>query len=131
VQVVKHDHQPRESIKFLGQEQTSYPKKNWSSVMLMNCARCTALTPEYVNTASGLDLHRFNWLPDEALVGGLPRRWNHLVDYDDEVAVSEVSVLHYTTGGPWFEPFANCGYAAEWREEQCRMLGGPHIPGMA
>lgn len=131
VQVVKHDHQPRETKKFLGQPQTSYPKKNWSSVMLMNCARCTALTPEYVNSASGLDLHRFNWLESESLVGELPHRWNHLVDYDEEVPASEVSVLHYTIGGPWFEPYADCGYAAEWRAEQGRMLGGPHIPFMA
>jgi len=26
--------------------------------MLMNCERCTALTPEFVNTASGLELHQ-------------------------------------------------------------------------
>ena len=29
--VVKHDHVPRETTKFLGQPQTAYPKKNWSS----------------------------------------------------------------------------------------------------
>jgi hypothetical protein len=57
VQVVKHNHVPKEDTKFLGATQTKYNKKNWSSVMLMNCERCTALTPEYVNTASGLELH--------------------------------------------------------------------------
>jgi lipopolysaccharide biosynthesis glycosyltransferase len=117
VQVVKHDHQPRESVKFLGQPQTSYPKKNWSSVMLLNCAKCTALTPKYVNTASGLDLHRFNWLGGEHLIGEIPHRWNHLVDYDEDLPPEEVSVLHYTSGGPWFAGFANCGYADEWRRE--------------
>lgn len=122
VQVVQHDHRPRESTKFLGQVQTSYPKKNWSSVMLMNCARCTALTPDYVNTASGLDLHRFNWLEDEKLVGTLPHRWNHLVDYDPELSLDQVSSLHFTIGGPWFPDFANCGYADAWRSELERML---------
>ena len=50
---VQHDHQPSETQKFLGEVQSAYPKKNWSSLMLLNCSRCTALTPEYVNTASG------------------------------------------------------------------------------
>jgi lipopolysaccharide biosynthesis glycosyltransferase len=38
VQVVKHDHVPKEKIKFLGQPQSKYDKKNWSSVMLFNNA---------------------------------------------------------------------------------------------
>ncbi|NJN39803.1 MAG: glycosyltransferase, partial [Gammaproteobacteria bacterium] len=32
VMVVKHEHKPRETVKFLDQPQTEYPKKNWSSV---------------------------------------------------------------------------------------------------
>jgi len=82
VQCVKHDHVPAEATKFLGEAQTRYEKKNWSSVMLFNNAKCRALTPDYVNTASGLDLHRFNWLGNDELIGEIPRRWNHLVDYD-------------------------------------------------
>lgn len=116
VQVVKHDHQPRETVKFLGQSQSCYPKKNWSSVMLFNCERCTALTPEYVQTASGLDLHRFNWLAED-LVGSLPRRWNHLVDYDPPLPSKDVSLLHYTSGGPWFEECRKCGYSELWHTE--------------
>ncbi len=115
VQVVKHDHQPRESVKFLGQTQTQYPKKNWSSVMLFNNARCRVLTPEYVSTASGLELHQFKWLPDEALIGALPRRWNHLVGYYEPTR--EASLVHYTLGGPYFEEYRDCEYAAEWRAE--------------
>ena len=38
--------------------------------MLMNCARCKALTPEYVNSATGLELHQFKWLGDDALLIG-------------------------------------------------------------
>ncbi|HSN41704.1 MAG TPA: hypothetical protein VLT92_16120 [Burkholderiales bacterium] len=59
VMVVKHDHVPRETVKFLGEPQSKYEKKNWSSVMLFNNAKCRALTPQYVNTASGLELHQF------------------------------------------------------------------------
>jgi hypothetical protein len=122
VQCVKHDHVPSEDTKFFDQPQSKYEKKNWSSVMLFNAAKCQALTPDYVNTASGLDLHRFHWLGNDNLIGEIPHRWNHLVDYDPEVPVGEVSNLHYTTGGPYFEKYKNCGYAGEWRAERDQML---------
>ena len=128
VQVVKHDHRPKEDTKFLGQPQTSYEKKNWSSVMLFNCRRCTALTPDYVNTASGLELHRFHWLGDDRLIGELPHRWNHLVDYDPTVPASEISNLHFTTGGPWFEDYRSCSYAELWFAERDRMLHAGPVP---
>lgn len=120
VMVVKHDHQPRESVKFLDQPQTAYPKKNWSSVILFNNAKCRALSPEYVNTASGLELHQFKWLSDESLIGELPRRWNHLVGYYEET--SDVSLVHYTLGGPYFDEYRDCEHADAWRAELERML---------
>ena len=122
VQVVQHDHRPEDTTKFLDQPQTTYEKKNWSSVMLMNCARCAALTPEYVNTASGLDLHRFRWLGDDGLIGELPQRWNHLVDYDPPLAAEVISNLHFTNGGPWFDEYADCVYADLWFAERDRMI---------
>lgn len=122
VQVVKHDYTPKTDTKFLGQTQTRYEKKNWSSVMLMNAAKCRALTPSYVNTASGLELHRFHWLDDEALIGELPRRWNFLVGEYEPVAPAEISNLHYTLGGPYFEAYRDCDYAGLWFEERDAML---------
>jgi lipopolysaccharide biosynthesis glycosyltransferase len=114
VQCVKHDHQPSSSMKFLGEQQTQYEKKNWSSVMLMNCAKCTTLTPDYVNTASGLELHQFKWLESEELIGEIPRAWNFLVDYyaHDEAA----KLLHYTSGGPYYADYRNVDFAEEWFE---------------
>jgi hypothetical protein len=120
VQVVKHDHKPREATKFLGAAQTAYAKKNWSSVMLFNNAKCGALTPEYVNAASGLELHQFKWLESEDLIGELPHRWNHLVGYD--ASGEEVSLAHYTIGGPYFSEYADCPLADEWRAEREAML---------
>ena len=122
VQVVKHDHQPKETTKFLGAPQTTYEKKNWSSVMLFNCDKCTTLTPEYVNTASGLDLHRFNWLKSEELIGEIPHRWNHLVAYDAPVPTEQISNLHYTIGGPYFNDYKETEYAKEWFEERKAVL---------
>jgi hypothetical protein len=120
VMCVQHDHRPAETTKFLGAAQTKYEKKNWSSVMLLNTARCRALTPDYVNTASGLALHRFEWLGDDALIGGLPRRWNHLVGYD--APNPDAAIVHFTIGGPYFEEWKNCEFADEWRDECAAML---------
>ena len=112
IQVCKHDYVPKEKTKFLGQVQTAYPKKNWSSFMLMNCKKCTTLTPDYVNKASGLELHQFKWLESEDLIGELPLEWNWLVgEYEHK---DDVNNVHYTKGGPWFEDYKDCDYAQDW-----------------
>ncbi|MCW5603616.1 MAG: glycosyltransferase [Burkholderiales bacterium] len=120
VMVVKHEHVPRETKKFLGEPQTRYEKKNWSSVMLFNNAKCRTLTPDYVNTASGLELHQFKWLESDEQIGGLPDRWNHLVGYNPPR--KDASLVHYTLGGPYFDTYKDCEYAAEWRAERDAML---------
>ncbi len=112
IQVCKHDYVPKEKTKFLGQTQTAYPKKNWSSFMLMNCKKCSSLTPDYVNRASGLELHQFKWLEGDHLIGDLPLEWNWLVgEYEHK---DDVKNVHYTKGGPWFEEYARCDYSQDW-----------------
>ena len=112
IQVCKHDYVPKEKTKFLGQTQTAYPKKNWSSFMLMNCKKCSSLTPDYVNRASGLELHQFKWLEGDHLIGDLPLEWNWLVgEYEHK---DDVYNVHYTKGGPWFEDYAKCDYSQDW-----------------
>ena len=120
VQVVKHHHVPKEQTKFLGATQTRYEKKNWSSVMLLNCERCRALTPDYVNAASGLELHQFKWLETDELIGEIPSRWNHLVGYDPPRP--DAALVHYTIGGPYFDEYRDCEYADEWRSARDEML---------
>lgn len=120
VQVVKHQHQPKETIKFLDAPQTPYQKKNWSSVILFNNAKCKALTPEFVNTASGLELHQFKWLESDELIGEIPHTWNHLVGYDNKIP--NVANAHFTLGGPYFKEFVDCEYGQEWFDERERML---------
>ncbi len=122
VMCVQHKHAPTKTKKFLDQVQTQYEKKNWSSLMLINCAACTQLTPEYVNTASGLDLHQFKWLDSDERIGTLPKRWNHLVDYDPHLPISDISNLHFTEGGPYFDAYKNCSYATEWHQAKHAML---------
>jgi hypothetical protein len=117
---VQHEHVPNETRKFLGEVQSPYPKKNWSSLMLMNTPRCTALTVDYVNQASGLELHRFHWLPGDEAIGALPPCWNHLVDVQPAPTTAAADggpiLLHWTLGGPWFREQRTMGgpLAAEW-----------------
>lgn len=120
VMCVKHNHVPLEEVKFLDAKQTKYGKKNWSSVMLFNNARCQALTPAYVNSASGLELHQFKWLGDDALIGALPARWNHLVGVDPYR--DDAANVHFTIGGPYFAEYRDCDYAREWFAARDEML---------
>jgi hypothetical protein len=135
VLVVKHKYEPKTLLKMDGQVQTRYPRKNWSSFMAFNNARCRDLTPHYVNLATGLDLHRFAWIHDDQ-IGGLPPGWNHLVgEYDDDPSAR---VLHYTMGGPWMAGYEGCDRAEDWRTEAAaagflemarvrRRPGGPRV----
>ena len=116
VMCVQHVHEPIETVKFLGEPQTPYPKKNWSSLMLFNCSRCTALTSDYINSATGLELHRFHWLTGDHEIGAIPGGWNHLVAVQDPVKAEVAPLLHWTLGGPWFREQRTMGgpLAAEW-----------------
>jgi hypothetical protein len=120
VLVCKHDYIPKTQRKFLDQVQTRYPRKNWSSLMIFNNERCRSLSPEYVNSASGLDLHRFAWIGDGA-IGELPLEWNWLVG---EYAYNPAAkIVHFTIGGPYFAAYRDCDYAGEWFAE-CNSMRG-------
>lgn len=124
VMVVKHDQKGLDRQKMDGQLQTFYARKNWSSVMLWNCAHPAnaRLTREALNTWPGRDLHAFKWLADEE-IGALPAEWNHLVDVDAPPPTLP-KLLHYTLGGPWFDNHKDCGYAREWELERDALRGG-------
>jgi hypothetical protein len=114
VLVCKHDYVPKTERKFLDQVQTRYLRKNWSSLMLFNNERCRSLTPQYVNAASGLELHRFAWV-DDAAIGELPLEWNWLVgEYEHN---PRARIAHFTIGGPYFPEYRACDYAEEWFAE--------------
>ena len=111
ISVVKHNYVPKTEKKFLGQEQTKYPMKNWSSVILFQNELCEALTLDYVTTAHGLDLHQFKWL-SESDIGSLSASWNHLVgEYQHS---DTADILHYTLGGPYFDDYKDSDHASDW-----------------
>lgn len=117
---VKHDYVPKVETKFLGQTQTKYEKKNWSSMILFNNAKCKALTRDYVNNATGLQLHQFKWLANDDQIGEIPVVWNYLVN---EYAYREdAKLVHFTDGGPYFDEYRNDDYAPEWFAMRDRVI---------
>ena len=127
VAVVKHSYQPNMENKFLGQKQSNYPKKNWSSVMLFNNPMCKALTPERVNTASGKYLHQFEWVEygdvaEYSMIGDLPNLWNHLVGENNQCALKDAKLIHYTRGTPCFKPHSTGEAALLWLAEKHKMM---------
>jgi hypothetical protein len=120
VSVCQHDYTPRTATKFLNQPQTTYPRKNWSSLMVFYGPDCRRLTPEYVNSAPPADLHQLTWADE---IGALPLEWNWLVG---EYAPNPLAkMLHYTLGGPWFAETRDCDHAKDWRAEYAAMTGAP------
>jgi hypothetical protein len=113
VMCVKHQHNPANTEKMDGKQQTQYARKNWSSVMLFNCDHPAnkALTVEAVNTKPGRDLHRFYWLDDDE-IGELPPEWNWLVGHSQPC---EPKAVHFTDGTPDMAGYETAPYADEWR----------------
>ena len=79
------------------------------------CANAV-VTPEFIQNATGAQVHRFTWLADE-LVGELPAEWNWLdIEYEWN---PQAKLVHYTLGTPCFHEFSDQGdFANEWHREK-------------
>ncbi len=121
VSVVKHDYQPTEAVKMDGCIQYPYPRKNWSSFIVFNCAHpaVRALTPDVVNAAEPAYLHRFSWLNDSE-IGELDKGWNYLEGWYAP-HYDRLKAVHYTLGGPWFDHKMDCDFADLWLNEKAEM----------
>ena len=92
-----------------GVKQTSYPRKNWSSLMMFNCEHKDSkkLTPKVISTETPQYLHRMEWTGD---VGKIPIMYNWLEgDYPKTI---NPKAIHFTNGGPWHE-----SWDGDWRQE--------------
>lgn len=123
VMVVKHDYKTKMAIKYLGNRNENYPRKNWSSLILWNCSheKNEILTPEFIEKQTGSYLHRFSWLSDDE-IGEIPIEWNWLaIEYEDNY---EAKLVHYTLGTPCFKEFSKSGMSDLWFIELKRMMEG-------
>lgn len=119
VMVKKHNYTPTGDVKFLGNRQHKYSRKNWSSLMMYNCAKCQPLTKHIVNTAHGLFMHRFEWLADED-IGEIKGPWNLLVA--EQPPEIHPKLVHFTLGGPWHGIRGD--YSEQWYDEFTDMMEG-------
>jgi lipopolysaccharide biosynthesis glycosyltransferase len=109
IAVVKHEDYEALGIKMNGKENKSYPRKNWSSLIVFNCSKLKHLSKEYLDNASASDLHELRWADK---IGEIPRSYNHLVGiYKPH---NKIKALHYTNGGPWFDEYKNGEKSLDW-----------------
>jgi hypothetical protein len=124
VQIVQHDYKTKHPRKYVGTpmeaDNQDYPRKQWSSVMLMNCAHYDwrRLTPTNVERMAGSDLHRFSFI-EPRFIGELPMEWNWL---PQEMGPNEdAKLLHWTAGIPAFPHYKDSPMASEWFAAHARV----------
>ncbi len=123
VLVVKHDYQTVSRIKYFGNCNEDYPRKNWSSLVLWNCAHPAnrVLTADFVSRQSGAFLHRFSWL-DDVQIGELPAVWNWLAtEYPDN---PQAKIVHFTLGTPCLNDYAKAPMSDLWHTSHSRSQQG-------
>lgn len=120
---VKHEHDPKELTKMGGLAQTRYHRKNWSSLVLWNCAHPANrnLTGYVVNEYPGAWLHAFSWLRDEE-IGSLYPRWNWLSGVDEPMDRTPAGI-HFTLGIPTMPKCGRLPYADLWKAERAMLTG--------
>jgi len=123
VQVVKHSYKTKRSIKYLGNKNLDYPRKNWSSLILFNCEHPDnkILTPTFVSNCTGDYLHRFKWLKNNE-IGELNIMWNYLaIEYPSNEGAK---IIHYTLGTPCFNEYKYEEMSDIWWDVFSRLLNG-------
>lgn len=120
VAVVKHQFPTYTDKKMDGCLQVSYEKKLWSALMCFNTQHylLDSLTPEKVSTMPGLYLHKFQWLPTEDVLVGLPEEYQFIPDHSEDNTLSPPKIIHYTEKAPWFTGInQSCSFSGIWWDE--------------
>lgn len=125
VQVVKHPtYQTKHKTKYRGTDMEcpnmDYPRKNWTSLMLMNCAHPSwaNFTPEKILNTPPLDLLQLSNCMNQE-IGALPDCWNRLAD--EGHPIEGAKLLHWTAGFPGFENYKDSPAAAHWHATRAGM----------
>lgn len=123
VMCVQHHYTPRVATKMDGCAQARYARKNWSSVMLINCEHPAwhRMSLAQFNQWPGDLLHRFSWLRDSE-IGALPPEWNWLVG--EQPMPDQPKLAHFTLGGPWIRNWKGAEHDQLWLEAEARHAAG-------
>ena len=129
VQVVQHDYRTKAARKYVGTQMEAanldYHRKNWASVMLINCYHYgwRKMTPSVIRDGNALEILSFSWLADQ-YIGDLPIHWNWLAD---EYGPSELAhLIHWTQGIPLFQSYADAPHADEYRQVHAKVNYATH-----
>ncbi len=101
-----------------GAVQTVYPRKNWSSLMLLNCDHSSC------EADAGCGEHRDRRLFASHAMGGGRRYRRPAGDLELARRVERKAgdgtpnAVHYTRGGPWFKNWQNVDYGDLWGAER-------------
>jgi hypothetical protein len=126
LQVVQHSYKTRHPIKYMGTDMQcpnrDYPRKNWASLFIANCAHPAwqAMTPAALRDmlTAGANPLTLSWLADD-LIGTLPAAWNVLADEGQDTAGAKL--LHWTAGIPCIPAYRSSPGADLWRAELDRL----------
>jgi hypothetical protein len=124
VQVVPHAYQTQHPVKYIGTQMEApnldYQRKNWASLMLMNCAHeaWQSFDAAHLSTAPKLETLQFANL--NGSIGRLPDFWNRIVDEGQPIYGAQI--LHWTAGIPGFQNYADAPGAELWRAELAQMM---------
>lgn len=121
VQVVKHSYKTRNPVKYIGTDMEcpnrDYTRKNWASVMLINCAHPAwrTVTHEWLLSAPIVETLQLKFMADSD-IGVIPNEWNRLVD--EGQSTDGAKLYHWTAGTPFMDYYRDAPGAQEWRDEQ-------------
>lgn len=121
VQVVKHPaYKTKHRTKYCGSTMEcpnlNYERKNWASVMLVNCEH-----PAWridVSQLLPVDLLTMRFIND-ADIGDLPPQWNRLVD--EGHPYEDAKIAHWTAGVPAFDWYKDAPAADLWHFSRVEM----------
>lgn len=130
VSVAQHQYATKHPVKYWGQQNLDYPRKNWSSLQVIDCQHAVwrriaerGYADETAVAYTPAALHRFSFIANDDEIGRLPLEWNWLVgEYDFK---EDVKLAHFTLGIPphFAYDFNAIGYVAEWWREYAKMIG--------
>jgi hypothetical protein len=133
VQVVKHpNYETMNPVKYVGTsmecENKNYARKNWASVMILNCEHpyWRLMDHRTIDAMAGLTMLQFGGLTAEdrpgkrAEIGGLPPCWNVLAD--EGHPLEGAKLLHWTAGIPAFWEYKEAPGAEHWHLQYASIL---------
>jgi len=119
VGVVKHEYETINPVKYIGTEleckNTNYLRKNWASLMLIDCESqyWRIIEPNTLSAFSNLELLKLKFMPNNEITE-IDDAWNRLVD--EGQPLEGAKLIHWTAGIPAFEHYKNAIGAELWKQ---------------